>query len=130
MLVISATFIATCLTALRRFLDLPKGATRATITAKRVKTKSPKTPVSTPHWRASPVSDHPLQVRPQYLSQCWVMDVYSELFDDDLDAVGIALNRAAIAASVGKRRRHAHDDKITGSALYVDSEGCPSGSNR
>lgn len=37
-----------------------------------------------------------------HASAAMTLDVYSDLFDDDLDAVGIALNHARSAASVGK----------------------------
>lgn len=37
-----------------------------------------------------------------HASAAMTLDVYSDLFDDDLDAVGVALNQARSAASVGK----------------------------
>ena len=37
-----------------------------------------------------------------HASAAMTLDVYSDLFDDDLDAVGIALNHARSSASVGK----------------------------
>jgi integrase len=37
-----------------------------------------------------------------HASAAMTLDVYADLFDDDLDAVGAALNHAASAASVGK----------------------------
>jgi len=36
------------------------------------------------------------------------LDVYSDLFDDDLDAVGIALNQARSSASVGRSGSEQH----------------------
>lgn len=37
-----------------------------------------------------------------HASAAMTLDVYSDLFDDDLDAVGVALHHAVTAASVGK----------------------------
>jgi integrase len=37
-----------------------------------------------------------------HASAAMTLDVYADLFDDDLDAVAIALNEGASAASVGK----------------------------
>ncbi len=38
-----------------------------------------------------------------HASAAMTLDVYSDLFDDDLDAVGVALHHAVSAASVGNR---------------------------
>jgi integrase len=37
-----------------------------------------------------------------HASAAMTLDIYADLFDDDLDAVGAALNHAASAVSVGK----------------------------
>lgn len=37
-----------------------------------------------------------------HASAAMTLDVYSDLFDDDLDAVGVALDHARSTASVGK----------------------------
>jgi integrase len=37
-----------------------------------------------------------------HASAAMTLDIYADLFDDDLDAVGVALNNAAAASSVGK----------------------------
>ena len=39
---------------------------------------------------------------PGQMSAAVTVDVYSDLFDDDLDAVAAALNEAALRSSVGK----------------------------
>lgn len=37
-----------------------------------------------------------------HASAAMTLDIYADLFDDDLDAVGAALNHAAGAANVGR----------------------------
>ena len=37
-----------------------------------------------------------------HASAAMTLDVYADLFDDDLDAVGVALDHAASSQSVGK----------------------------
>jgi hypothetical protein len=48
-------------------------------------------------------SDHP---HIKHASAAMTLDVYADLFDDDLDAVAVALDHAASLASVGKKCGH------------------------